>query len=488
MRCNAPHFKRTRWETRSDSPQTPARVGALRRRGWALDDTTAKSAPAEGAISEAEADAAYDKFVRDNLKRNYAGHYVHGMLGMTGFRLVNTPTFVPAYLHSISGSDFWVGIGTSLQQLGGIVSPIIGAAQIEHRKKILPVSVMLGLLMRAQILGLAISGWFLGGWPALGFALLFLFLLGFFQGPQRVAFQLLLAKVIPISLRGRLQAWRNLTGGLIAALLSYFAGSWLVANHVWGNGYATTFFLAFVLTSLGLSALQMLMREPEPPSVHPRRSFRERMKDFPGLIRDDKGFAWFMVARTLAMGSRIGQPFFFLYAAGVLGISADTQPEQFGTTLAILSFAYMAADTVTNLLWGYMSDRQGFRSTFLIAMAINIVGVAALMMSKSVTTMAIAFFLIGAAQSGYMMSTSNIVLEYGHRHDVPMRMALSNTAEGAMGALAPLIGAGMAMLWGYESAFYATIATVTLALGVLVWKVEEPRIKRLQREADTQGK
>jgi cyanate permease len=104
-------------------------------------------------LTEAEADAAYDKFVMDNLKRNYAGHYVHGMLGMTGFRLVNTPTFVPAYLHSISGSDFWVGIGTSLQQLGGIVSPIIGAQQIEHRKKILPVSVTLGLLMRAQILG-----------------------------------------------------------------------------------------------------------------------------------------------------------------------------------------------------------------------------------------------------------------------------------------------------------------------------------------------
>jgi hypothetical protein len=40
-----------------------------------------------------EADAAYDKFVEDNLRRNYLGHYVHGMLGMTGFRLVNTPTF-----------------------------------------------------------------------------------------------------------------------------------------------------------------------------------------------------------------------------------------------------------------------------------------------------------------------------------------------------------------------------------------------------------
>ena len=51
------------------------------------------------------------------------------------------------------------------------MSPIIGAQQIEHRKKILPVSVTLGLLMRAQILGLAISGWLLTGWPALAFAL-----------------------------------------------------------------------------------------------------------------------------------------------------------------------------------------------------------------------------------------------------------------------------------------------------------------------------
>jgi MFS family permease len=443
-----------------------------------LDETPQAKPAVRGASAVVEADAAYDKFVEDNLKRNYAGHYVHGMLGMTGFRLVNTPTFVPAYLYSISGSDFWVGIGTSLQQLGQIVSPIIGASQIEHRKKILPVSVTLGLLMRVQILGLAISGWFMAGPPALAFALLFLFLLGFFQGPQRVAFQLLLAKVIPIRLRGRLQAWRNLTGGFIAALLSYFAGSWLVANHVWGNGYATTFFVAFVLTSLGLTALQVLMREPEPPTVRARKSLRERVKDFPALIREDKGFAWFMLARTLVMGSRIGQPFFFLYAAYVLGIDAIADPGAFGATLAVLSFAYMGADTITNLVWGYLSDRQGFRSTFVISTAINIGGIAALLMSNSVETFALAFFLIGAGQSGFNMSTSNIVLEYGHPHDVPMRMALSNTAEGAAGALAPLLGAGLVLLAGYELSLWASIVTMAAALVVMIWKVDEPRRRR----------
>lgn len=425
-----------------------------------------------------EADAAYDKFVEDNLRRNYIGHFMHGMLGMTGFRLVNTPTFVPSYIHSISGSDFWVGIGTSLQQLGMIVSPIVGASQVEHRKKIMPISVTLGLLMRVQILGLAISGWFMAGPPALFFVLLFLFLLGLFQGPQRVAFQLLLAKVIPIRLRGRLQAWRNLIGGLIAALLSYYAGTWLIAEHVWGNGYATTFFVSFVLTSLGLSALQIMMREPEPPTVRERKRLRERVKDFPALIRDDKGFAWFMVARTLVMGSRIAQPFFPLYAATVLGVSQDMHPAEFGLMLAALSVAYMGADTITNLVWGYLSDRQGFRSTFLFSTAINIVGIASLMLCNSIETFAIAFFLIGAGQSGFQMSTSNIVLEYGHPHDVPMRMALSNTAEGAAGALAPLLGAGLVVLLGYVASFWAAIATMAVALVIAIWKMDEPRRRR----------
>ena len=76
------------------------------------------------------------------------------------------------------------------------------------------------------------------------------------------------------------------------------------------------------------------------------------------------------------------------------------------------------------------------------------------------------------------MSTSNIVLEYGHPHDVPMRMALSNTAEGAAGALAPLVGAALVLAWGYEAAFWGTLATMAAALIVMVWKVEEPRKRK----------
>ncbi len=182
-----------------------------------MDEAGDTAAVASGAD---EAEAAYERFVWKNLPRNFAAHFIHGMLGMTGFRLFNAPTFLPAYLHLLSGSDFIVGLGQSLQQLGGVVSPVVGAAQIEHRQRVLPVSMWMGTLMRLQVLGIALAGFFLGGTSLLVAVLVFLFLFGLFSGAQGVAFQVLLAKVIPIARRGRLQALRNVAGGAIAAILA----------------------------------------------------------------------------------------------------------------------------------------------------------------------------------------------------------------------------------------------------------------------------
>src|SRR5664279_6379306 len=98
----------------------------------------------EGLTGEHEREAAYEGFVWKNLRRNYAGHFLHGMLGMTGFRLVNAPTFLPAYLHMISGSNAIVGLGLALQQMGGVISPIFGASKIEHRTKVMPAAKWMG--------------------------------------------------------------------------------------------------------------------------------------------------------------------------------------------------------------------------------------------------------------------------------------------------------------------------------------------------------
>ncbi|HEX2590669.1 MAG TPA: MFS transporter [Rhizomicrobium sp.] len=425
----------------------------------------------EGLTTEAEREAAYENFVNSNLRRNYAGHYVHGMLGMTGFRLINAPTFMPAYLHVICGAPWLVGLGLSLQQLGGMLSSLVGATLIEHRTKVLPVSVFLGTMMRVQILGLSLAGFFLSGNGLVSVVMLFLFLLGLFSGPQGVAFQYLLAKVIPIRLRGRLQGWRNVTGGLIAAALSYFAGKYLVGHNMFGNGYGVTFLLAFVLTSLGLTAFQFLMREPEPPTIRPKMGMRDRFREMPAMLKNDRGFMYFMIARTFAIAGRVAAPFYIIYAGTAIHLS--------GEAIGTLSFAYLIADTVTNLGWGYMADKSGFRSTFVIALVIWIAATALLMTVHTMPMFVLAFFGLGAAASGYQMSAQNIVFEFGHRDDMAMRLALSNTAESAMSTAGPLAGGLIVATLGYPILFLISMAFEAIALVLLVVLVKEPRHRHI---------
>lgn len=432
----------------------------------ALEPVTPAAAPEDAAVRE----DAFQTFIWDNLRRNYIGNFVHGMLGMTGFRLINAPTFMPAYLHLISGSNTIVGLGLALQQVGSIVSPLVAGAKMEHRLKIMPAAIVLGSLGRLAILGMALSGWFLKDRAQVVTLLMFLFLFGVFMGAQRVAFTLLMSKVIPINLRGRLQAWRNAIGGLIAAVLAYVSGKYLIEANVLGNGYSTTFILAFFLTSAGLWFLQHQIREPVPPTIREPARMRDRMRDIPGLIAADPAYRWFLVVQMLATSARIATPFFILHVGATMHLD--------GATLGLLSLAYLGADTVSNIAWGYLGDRSGFRIVLLLAIIGWIAATVLLMTQGAPMAMFFAFFVLGAAQAGYGMASQTMILEFGHRDDLPMRIGISATAEGVTATLGPLIGGTVADLLGYNVVFGASLGLLAAALLTLVVAVREPRRKR----------
>jgi MFS family permease len=444
-----------------------------------VEDIVAEMAPPTSAeLAEAE----YQRFVTDNLPRNFAGHFIHGMLGMTGFRIFNAPTFLPAYLHLITrampGSDLWVSLGVALQQLGSVVSPVVGAAQVEHRKKVLPVSMLMGTLMRVQIVAIALCAWLLKGPPLVIAILGFLLLLGVFQGAQGVAFQMLLAKVIPTRLRGRLQAFRNIAGGQVSAFVAFLAGTYLIGKDplvggkfaLFHNGYATTFALSAVLTTLGLSALAMLMREPEPPTVRARARTWDRMREFPALLAADRGYMFFMIAQTCATVGRIGVPFYVLFARHLLPLT--------GANIGLESLVLLEGDSLSNLIWGPIGDRLGFRASFIGSMALWIVATLLLLIAGSPVMVLIAFFGLGAAQAGFNMSSQTMVLEFGAREDIAMRLGLSQTAQGLMNAIGPVIGGLIAIAAGYRPVFVISMVFEAVALGLLIFVVDEPRYRR----------
>ena len=434
-------------------------------------------APGASGEADAEADpaaiaaaeAAYQEQVLRDLSRNYVSHLGHGLLGQTGFRLLNAPTFLPAYLFSITGGELAIGVARSLQAFGMFLSPILGATSIEHRKRVLPVGFLVGGMMRFMVLGIALAAFFLepsvAVWAVSGLMAFF----GFFFGMQGVIFSYLMSKVIPVDRRGFLLGLRNCLGGLTASAVAFLGGRYLVEPNVLGNGYASTFLLSFALTCAGLLVL-LGVREPEPPRVREAKGVGDRLRELPALLRSDRGFTLYFMARALATMGRMAVPFYFVYADRALGGST-------AENLALLTPSFLLANSTINLPWGWMADRTGFRLVFLASIGTWVASAVLLMMSSSLLGFGLAFFGIGAGLGGFMMSAQNMVLEFGQREDLPIRIAVANSSSELVGAVGPLIGAAILLAFPHEVLFGTAMTFQIVAATIVFLYVDEPRAR-----------
>jgi MFS family permease len=331
---------------------------------------------------------------------------------------------------------------------------------------VLPVGFVVGGLMRVQVLILALAGLLLSPGRAIPVILGVLFLFGFFMGMQGVVFNFLMSKVIPVERRGRLLGLRNALAGVTAAGVAYLGGRYLVEPNVLGNGYAVTFLAAFVLTTIGLSML-LMVREPEPPEVRAPMRIGERLRDLPMLLRNDRGFTWYFVCRALATMGRMAAPFYILQAGDSIGLS--------GTNVGILSTAFVFANSVANLGWGILADRTGFKRVFVLSLGLWVASVGALMTVSTLTGFVLVFLGIGTGMGGFMMAAQNMVLEFGERSDLPLRIAIANSAQELVGAIGPLLGGILAVSFGRDLVYEVAMAFQVAAIGVVAMMVDEPR-------------
>jgi predicted MFS family arabinose efflux permease len=77
-----------------------------------------------------------------------------------------------------------------------------------------------------------------------------------------------------------------------------------------------------------------------------------------------------------------------------------------------------------------------------------------------------------------MMSAQTLVLEFGAREDIPMRLAISTTAETSVAAIGPLIGGVIATSFGFTTLIIVSIVLLAAALSVLALLVSDPRHSR----------
>ena len=401
-----------------------------------------------------------------HLRRNIVAQLGNGMFGQTGFRLVQAPTFLPAYLFMLTGSDFLVGLARSLQALGTVVSPVMGAAMIGHRRRIKLPLLAVGLAMRLQILGFATAGFYLTGHSLVACLMLFMTLMGFFQGMSQVSMNVLRAKVIPVKRRGIVSGMRNFLAGVTSASVAYFAGDYFIDENLLGNGYSALFLLAFGITTVGLFALAATV-EPAAVTVRARDSVRGTFSSFRPLLQADPAFARFFLARAMASFGRMAMPFYILFAG--------TRMELSGTVLGLLTTIWMLTSSVTNLAWGLLADHSGHRRVIIITLALWAVSHLQLLFVNGLPGMITFFVIMGMSSGGFNQAGQNMVLEFGQIEDMSLRLAISNTAINLIGTIGPVMGGLLVVLANYETLFVLCAVLQVIALAVIILKVPEPR-------------
>lgn len=416
--------------------------------------------------SNDDREARFREEVQRNLSRNFTAHLAHGMLGQAGFRIIQAPTFVPAYVFQLAGSETLVGVARACQALGMLFTPIYGASLIEHRTRVMPMVWVTGALMRLQVLLLALAGFFLGREANLIAICVLLGLFGFFTGMQAVTFSFLTSKLIPVESRGRLGGFRNFVAGVCATGIGVLGG-YLVDVNLFGNGYASVFLVSFALAAAGLCVL-LITHEPESPIVRPATPLRARLRELPALVRADPEFLRYVVARGLGTVGQMAVPYYVVYAGERMHLA--------GSHLGWFTGAFVAAQTVSNLVWGSLADRRGFRDVVAASLATWIVATAGLVYATDLPSFTVGFVGLGIGLGGFQLGSLNLVLEFGAREDLPMRIALAQTAEQAVATLAPLAGATLLAVASYPALFWTAAAAQALAL-VVTLRVQDPRGK-----------
>jgi MFS family permease len=284
-----------------------------------------------------------------------------------------------------------------------------------------------------------------------------------------------MSKVIPVERRGFLVGVRTTLAGLTAAVVAYLGGRYLVEPNVAGNGYAVTFVIAFGLTCLGLAML-MMIKEPVPPEMRPQVSLRSRLSDVPAMLRSDRAFTMYFLGRALATMGRMAVPFYILYVGDVIGVMNEAgRSIPSGEMIGVLSTAFILANSATNVGWGVIGDRTGFRLVFLISLAVWVAGAAAILFATDLFGFTLCFIAVGAGMGGFQMAAQNMALEFGSRADLPVRIAVANSAQEFVGFIGPLLGGAIAVAFSKQSVFVIAIAFQISSILMVMLFVDEPR-------------
>lgn len=390
-------------------------------------------------------------------RRSFALGVFNGALFNFAARLIDPPLVLTWFVSQLTASNLLVGLVAPLGQAWWYLPQVFVSARIQRMERKMPSYSLAAAIRVAAWVLLAAALWFV---DAPVFLLLSFF--GFYSiawaagGLAGLSFFDVVAKTISARRRGSFFAWRQFLGGLLGLGAGWVVNAILNQEMLsFPKGHAVLFLL-YGITIIPAMGAFVAIREPPGETVEGSVSVKKQLKRARRLLRQDDVYWRYIVAR-LALGlAEVALPFYGVYAKRVLGA-----PE---AMVGIYVATRVAAQVISNLLWGWLSDRHGNRIvmqlmgvgsgvTSVAAIALVIAVDAGLLWGDWLPYLALPlFFLNGAVLPAKILSGSNFLLELVSEGQRSLYLGLSNTLMGIV-VLISALGGLVVDLFGFTGLF-----------------------------------
>lgn len=418
----------------------------------------------EGGLS---VQAEYESKIRRNYRWNFTFNLLDGASFWFGYSFLAPAVILPLYVSHYTDSKLLIGLIAMINTSFFFVPQLFTANWIEHVPVKIKIMARQGLVLeRLPLFILPLAAWWVGNSPALALVTFFLLFSWHSMGAgiTAVAWQDLIAKVIPVEQRGLFFGLTNFLGSATGVVGASVA-AWLLMRYEFPNGFIICFAVTgiFVLVSY-LFIIQT--REPPLQTSQEPVSFRQYWAKLPAILKNDRNFSNFLLTQIVLNLGGMSWGFLAVYAQQNWNLS-DGKVGEF-------SMALLIGQSLANLAFGLLADRKGYKLVMEISALLAALSILVAILAPGPDAFYLVFGLRGASLAGFFLSMM-FVMEFSIPAVRPTYIGLSNTISGAVAGISPLLGGMLANWAGYPPLFVITLLLALASFVLLRWLVRDPR-------------
>ena len=381
----------------------------------------------------------------------------------------NINTIMPVFAATLTDNPFIIGLMPAIVNAGWFLPQMFLASRVTHTRKILPLSIRLGVAERIPylffpFLALAIPN--IGKSTALILLILLTTWRGIAGGMSALPWQEVMARVIPISHRGRFFGFSRVFGQGAGILGSVITGL-ILANLSYPRNYALGFGVAVIIQWLSFFSY-IQNREPEPEQViqpaldtEPPKAKKTAIdfRMFGRILKQDANFRLYLIARSISFIGNMATAFIAVYA-----IKTFNLPDE---QAAIFTGVILASGVLGYAFWGAVGDRIGPKKIMVLSFICWFSALLVAIISKNIWLYYLVFALFGLYHSGVGVGDSMLIMELGEESLRPTYLGMGRTLTGSFLLLAPVLAGLLVDQFDYNfmfivSAFFIAIATLLM--------------------------